>query len=69
MDPQGKKSYLVGLFFGAASFTIWGLLPLYWKLVASLTPYQIFSHRVVWSLLFITLILLLQKELKGFFPC
>lgn len=67
MDPHGKKSYLIGLFFGAASFTIWGLLPLYWKLVASLTPYQIFSHRVVWSLLFITLILLLQKELKGFF--
>lgn len=67
MDPHGKKNYLIGLFFGAASFTIWGLLPLYWKLVASLTPYQIFSHRVVWSLLFLTFILLLQKEFKGFF--
>lgn len=66
MDPQGKKNYLIGLFFGAAAFGIWGLLPLYWKLVAALTPYQIFSHRVVWSLLFLLIILLVQKELSGF---
>lgn len=66
MDPHGKNSYIIGLFFGAAAFGIWGLLPLYWKLVAALTPYQIFSHRVVWSLLFIVMILLVQKELGGF---
>ncbi len=66
MDPHNKKNYMVGLCFGAGSFAIWGLLPLYWKLVAALTPYQIFSHRVVWSLLFILFILLIQKELKNF---
>lgn len=66
MPSDNKKNYLVGLLFGASAFGIWGLLPLYWKLVAELTPYQIFSHRVVWSLLFIVIILIVQKEFVNF---
>lgn len=62
-----KKNYIKGLTFGGAAFVIWGLLPLYWKLVKAINPYQIFAHRVVWSLIFVSLIMTQQKNIKMFF--
>lgn len=58
-----RKNYIKGLLYGAAAFTMWGLLPLYWKLVNAITPYQIFSQRVVWSFLFILCIMILKNQL------
>jgi chloramphenicol-sensitive protein RarD len=52
-----KKSYVEGLVMGTGAFILWGLLPLYWKLVKAISPYQIFAHRVVWSFLFVMIIL------------
>ncbi len=66
MPQSERKSYILGLFLGALAFTIWGLLPLYWKLVNALNPYQIFSHRVIWSLIFLVVIMVLKKELSSF---
>ena len=57
-----RKNYVIGLVYGASAFTMWGLLPLYWKLVNAITPYQIFAQRVVWSFVFITLILVIFKK-------
>lgn len=62
-----QKSYITGLLLGSIAFVIWGLLPLYWRLVNALSPYQIFSHRVVWSLVFVTVLLLLKKEFWSWF--
>lgn len=53
---------------GGFAFVIWGLLPLYWKLVKAITPYEIFSQRVVWSFVFVLLIMLYKgnlAKLKG----
>lgn len=61
-----RKNHLIGLMYGAGAFILWGLLPLYWKLVSAMTPYQIFSHRVVWSLVFMVIILLIRRQLTGF---
>lgn len=43
---------------------MWGLFPLYWKLLLHVNPYEILSHRIVWSCLFTALLLALQKRLK-----
>lgn len=59
-----RKSYVEGLVMGAGAFVLWGLLPLYWKLVKAISPYQIFAHRVVWSFLFVLIIL----GLRGLLP-
>ncbi|MCK8060357.1 MULTISPECIES: EamA family transporter RarD [unclassified Fusibacter] len=63
---MNKKNYLSGLAFGTSAFILWGLLPLYWKLVSAISPYQIFSQRVVWSLVFVLGILLVTKEWDAF---
>ena len=35
-----------------ATYAIWGLLPIYWKLLDGIGSWEILAHRVVWSLLF-----------------
>lgn len=34
----------------ATAFALWGLFPLYWKLTAHLPATEVLSHRIVWSL-------------------
>jgi len=45
-----------GLWRGVAAYGIWGLFPLYWKLVERVPAVQIISHRVVWSFLTLAII-------------
>jgi len=61
-----KKQYAIGLAFGASAFTLWGMLPLYWRLVSAIPPYQIFAHRVLWSLLFVIIIMVIKRDWAGF---
>lgn len=39
-----------GVVFALLAYTMWGLFPLYFKLLKSVTPLEILSHRVIWSL-------------------
>ncbi len=47
-----------GLLAALGAFTIWGMLPIYWKTVSQAVPIEILSHRITWSTL-VTLIILL----------
>lgn len=38
-----------GLWVAAASFMLWGLMPLYWHLLKAVPSLQIVFHRIVWS--------------------
>ncbi|MEX2204624.1 MAG: EamA family transporter RarD [Myxococcota bacterium] len=43
---------LAGCAFALGAFTLWGVLPAYWKALGNVAPPEILAHRVVWSLLF-----------------
>ena len=49
-----------------AAYVIWGLLPIYWKLLATVSSEEILAHRIVWSFIFLLLLLSLQKALPKF---
>lgn len=40
-----------GFFYAVLAFVSWGVFPLYWKPLAGVSPWEILSHRVLWSLL------------------
>ena len=46
-----------GFWLGAAAYSIWGLFPIYWKLVAAVPASQVLAHRIVWSCVALGLIL------------
>ncbi|HEX6873551.1 MAG TPA: EamA family transporter RarD [Micromonosporaceae bacterium] len=55
---QLRRGYL----FGVAAYLCWGLFPLYWKLLRPATPVEILAHRVVWSLVFVALIITASRH-------
>jgi len=54
-----------GLLFGVSAYILWGILPLYWKLVEEAGAYEILAHRGIWSLLICVSLLALRKQLKS----
>ncbi len=46
-----------GYVYGLAAYGMWGFFPLYFKLLQPATPLEILGHRIVWSVLFVSLLL------------
>lgn len=44
----------------------WGLLPIYWKWLGQVPAVEVLSHRVIWSMVFLTAILLIQRRQNEF---
>jgi chloramphenicol-sensitive protein RarD len=59
---SAKSREAAGLIAGIACFTVWGLIPVYWKLLASIPATQILAHRFVWTSIFLSLVLTWQKR-------
>jgi len=47
------RDHGTGLWVAAASFVLWGLMPLYWHLLKAVPSLQIVVHRIVWSALLV----------------
>src|SRR5829696_6303177 len=45
-----------GLWFGFGAYAIWGLFPIYWKLIQFVPADQIIAHRIVWSFLLLAMV-------------
>ena len=59
---MNNTSFGKGVFFAALAFTLWGVLPLYWKLLASIDPLHILAFRIIFSLLLVGTILILLRN-------
>jgi chloramphenicol-sensitive protein RarD len=46
-----------GVLFGVGAYVLWGLFPLYWPLLKPAGSVEILTHRIIWSLLAVTVIL------------
>lgn len=51
-----------GLLYALLAYTIWGLFPLYWRLLQAIPATQITAHRVIWSWLVLMLVIVLSKQ-------
>ena len=49
---EARDLGLAGAGFALAAYTVWGVMPAYWKALAEIPPTEILANRVVWSLLF-----------------
>ena len=47
------------------SGVIWGLSPLYYKMLRHVPPVELLSHRVVWSVVFFVCVLSFQRRLRA----
>ncbi|NMS64275.1 EamA family transporter, partial [Vibrio parahaemolyticus] len=45
-EPNNTRQ---GVLFALGAYGIWGVAPIYFKLLSDIAPYEILSHRVIWS--------------------
>ena len=46
-----------GVAYAVAAFATWGVLPVYYKAVASVPALEVLAHRIVWSLILLVLLI------------
>jgi chloramphenicol-sensitive protein RarD len=50
-----------GFVLGLLAYALWGVLPLYFKALAGVPPFDIVAHRILWSLPFLALLIALSR--------
>lgn len=51
-----------GLLAGLIAYSLWGVFPVYFKIVGDVLPTEILAHRIIWAVPFGALILCLRKQ-------
>ncbi|MCZ0987541.1 EamA family transporter RarD [Streptomyces diastatochromogenes] len=62
MAGTTKGEHRAGLLNGFAAYGMWGLVPLFWPLLKPAEALEILAHRMVWSLLFVAVALLVLRR-------
>lgn len=60
------SEYQKGIGYAAFSYVLWGLLPIYWALIKNITAYELLAHRILWSFVFMVLLITLLGKYQLF---
>ena len=60
--PPTARDAQIGLAYGVAAYTWWGLIPIYFKFVAHIPALGVLAHRIGWSFAFFLLLLLARPQ-------
>lgn len=55
-----------GMMAALSTYLIWGVLPLYWNLLARAEANEILAHRIIWSFVFMVVVLMVTKRWQSF---
>ncbi len=55
-----------GVWLAIGAYTIWGLFPIYWRLLETIPAVQLVAHRIVWSFLLLAILLTLVQQWHAF---
>lgn len=56
-DLAQNRKHNSGIIYPIAAYSMWGILPIYWKLMKQIPSGDILAHRIFWSFIFLALIL------------
>jgi chloramphenicol-sensitive protein RarD len=62
MQSEGRGSARTGFIYGLTAYFIWGFFPIYFKQLKHLPPLEVVCHRIVWSLLFLAILIVARGE-------
>jgi len=58
MDKTAREGVIAGL----AAYLMWGILPVYFKIVGEVDPTEVLAHRIIWAVPFGALIVMLRHQ-------
>ncbi len=66
MKHSSDASFRSGLFAAGGAYLLWGMLPVYWKLLNLVPAMEVLAHRIIWSFVFLLLLLFCSGGLADF---
>jgi chloramphenicol-sensitive protein RarD len=51
-----------GIALAAFSYVFWGFMPLYWRLLLAVPPFEVTVHRIFWSALFCAIMIAVRRR-------
>ncbi len=58
---QGPNKPTTGILYTAGAFLLWGFVPPYWRLLEHVPALQIPAHRILWTCLFLALLITARR--------
>lgn len=55
-----------GYIYAILAFSFWGLVPIYFKLISTVSPTEVLAHRIIWSVVLLFGIVLASKQFGAF---
>lgn len=59
-----NQNFKSGLASAIGAYFLWGILPIYWKLLSDIPAQEIIAQRIVWSLIFMLTVVLMMNRRK-----
>lgn len=63
--PRERITPCAGAGAGLSAHLLWGVAVLFWPLLADMSPVSIMAHRMIWSCVFMGLLLLYTGQMRG----
>lgn len=60
------ESQKKGVLLGFCAYILWGIIPLYWKLLPDVAAIDILCYRIIWSFLFMLIYIFFTKKWTSF---
>src|SRR5271165_586966 len=51
-----------GILYATTAYILWGLFPLYFRELQRISPLEILTHRIVWALFFLLIVLAWRRQ-------
>jgi len=52
-DPNGAPNEGTGILYAGLAYAVWGITPIYWRLLGDVPPFELTTHRIFWCALFV----------------
>lgn len=62
-----RNTARLGVFFGLAAYLTWGSFPVFFKALEGAAPVEIVCHRIVWSVVFLFILVTIRRQLGQIF--
>lgn len=61
------SEYKKGIFFALGAYVLWGILPIYWELIDHIGAFEILDFRIIFSMIFMILLLVVGRKQREAF--
>ncbi|MCE5090820.1 EamA family transporter RarD [Staphylococcus devriesei] len=63
---DSNTEFKKGVLFALGAHLLWGVLPIYWKLIGGISAFEILAYRIVLSMIFMVLMIFILKKTNTF---